>query len=134
MPSLTLPNASRSPELDPVMPLGEVVQRLAARDGVEAVLLLSGDGLPIEHATRGALDQETVAALAATLARHAVGLGQGAGLGDVVTGVLEFGRGLFVLARAGADDWLAVLARADADIGPLLYDLRQHRSALATLL
>ena len=28
---------------------------LAARDGVEAVLLLSGDGLPIEHAARGAV-------------------------------------------------------------------------------
>ena len=32
--------------------LGEVVKSLAARDGVEAVLLLSGDGLPIEHAAR----------------------------------------------------------------------------------
>ena len=32
--------------------LGEVVQSLAARDGVDAVLLLSGDGLPIEHAAR----------------------------------------------------------------------------------
>jgi predicted regulator of Ras-like GTPase activity (Roadblock/LC7/MglB family) len=48
--------------------------------------------------------------------------------------VLEFADGVLVLARAGADDWLAVLARADADIGPLLFDLRQHRSALATLL
>jgi predicted regulator of Ras-like GTPase activity (Roadblock/LC7/MglB family) len=38
------------------MPLGEVVQSLAARDGVEAVLLLSGDGLPIEHAARTAFD------------------------------------------------------------------------------
>jgi predicted regulator of Ras-like GTPase activity (Roadblock/LC7/MglB family) len=121
-------------ELDPVMPLSEVVQRLAARDGVEAVLLLSGDGLPIEHASRSAVDAETVAALAATLARHAGRLGEGAGLGDVATGVLEFGGGLIILARAGADDWLAVLARSEADIGPLLYDLRQHRTALATLL
>ena len=45
------------------MPLGVVVQRLAARDGVEAVLLLSGDGLPIEHASRRPFDAETVAAI-----------------------------------------------------------------------
>ena len=116
------------------MPLGEVVQSLAARDGVEAVLLLSGDGLPIEHSARAGFDSEAVAALAATLAQHAARLGQGAARGELVTGVLEYGGGLLVLARAGAADWLAVLADPDADIGPLLYDLRQHRSALAPLL
>lgn len=117
-----------------MMPLGEVVQSLAARDGVEAVLLLSGDGLPIEHAARAAFDSEAVAALAATLAQHASRLGDGAGRGALATAVLEFGQGLMVLARAGAGDWLAVLASTEADIGPLLFDLRQHRSALAPLL
>jgi predicted regulator of Ras-like GTPase activity (Roadblock/LC7/MglB family) len=114
--------------------LGEVVQSLAARDGVEAVLLLSADGLPIEHSARTSFDSETVAALAATLAQHAARLGRGAGRGELVTGVLEFGRGLLILARAGTEDWLALLANPDADVGPLLYDLRQHRSALAPLL
>jgi predicted regulator of Ras-like GTPase activity (Roadblock/LC7/MglB family) len=117
-----------------MMPLGEVVQSLAARDGVEAVLLLSGDGLPIEHSGRAAFDSETVAALAATLAQHAARLGAGAEQGELVTGVLEFASGLLILARAGAEDWLAVLAAPNADIGPLLYDLRQHRTALAPLL
>ena len=114
--------------------LGEVVQSLAARDGIEAVLLLSGDGLPIEHAARSAFDSETVAALAATLAQHAARLGQGAGRGELTTAVLEYGDGLLVLGRAGTGDWLAILATSDADIGPLLFDLRQHRTALATLL
>jgi predicted regulator of Ras-like GTPase activity (Roadblock/LC7/MglB family) len=114
--------------------LGEVVHGLAARDGVQAVLLLSGEGLPIEHAARGAFDSETVAALVATLVRQAALLGSAAGCGELATAVLEFGDGLLVLARAGAGDWLALHAAADADIGPLLYDLRQHRSALAPLL
>ena len=114
--------------------LGEVVRSLAAREGVDAVLLLSGDGLPIEHAAGTAFDSETVAALAATLAQHAARLGQGADRGELATAVLEYGGGLLALSRAGADDWLAVLATADADIGPLLFDLRQHRTALAALL
>jgi predicted regulator of Ras-like GTPase activity (Roadblock/LC7/MglB family) len=117
-----------------MMPLGEVVQRLAARDGVEAALLLSGDGLPIDHTATVPFDAEAVAALAATVSRHATRLSEGAQRGDFVTGVLELGAGLLVLARAGTDDWLVVLARGDADIGPLLFDLRQHRSALAALL
>ena len=114
--------------------LGEVVQSLATRDGVQAVLLLSGEGLPIEHAARTAFDSEPVAALAATLAQHAERLGEGARFGELGTAVLDYADGLLVLARAGTGDWLAVLATPDADIGPLLFDLRQHRSALATLL
>lgn len=114
--------------------LEQVVHRLAARDGVEAVLLLSADGLPIDHAARGAFDAETVAALAATLAQHARGLGQDAARGELLTAVLDFEGGLLVLARAGANDWLAVFARPDADVGPLLFDLRQHQSTLASLL
>jgi predicted regulator of Ras-like GTPase activity (Roadblock/LC7/MglB family) len=114
--------------------LNEVVRSLAAREGVEAVLLVSGDGLPIEHAALGAFDSEAVAALAATLAQHAGRLGEGAARGELATAVLEYAGGLLVLARAGSGDWLAILARADADIGPLLFDLRQHRSALAALL
>jgi len=114
--------------------LGDVVQGLATRDGVQTVLLLSGEGLPIEYAAHGPFDSEAVAALAATLAQHAARLGAGAGRGELATAVLEFGGGLLILARAGTEDWLAVLAAPNADIGPLLYDLRQHRSALAPLL
>ena len=114
--------------------LGEVVKSLAGRDGVDAVLLLSGDGLPIEHAARAPFAAETVAALGATLAQHGGRLGQGASRGALATAVLEFDGGLLVLSRAGSDDWLAILATPNADIGPLLFDLRQHRSALAALL
>jgi len=114
--------------------LGTVIQALARRDGVDAALLLSGDGLPIEHAARGGFEAETVAALAATLAQYAGRLGQGAGRGALGTAVMEFGDGQLVLARVGGDDWLAVLAAAGADIGELLYDLRIHRPALEALL
>jgi predicted regulator of Ras-like GTPase activity (Roadblock/LC7/MglB family) len=114
--------------------LGEVVQRLAARTGVKAALLLSGDGLPIEHSAVGAFEADTVAALAATLAQHAARLGAGAVLGELRIGVLEFEDGLLLVARVGTGDWLAILATAEADIGPLLFDLRQHRPALAALL
>ncbi len=114
--------------------LGDVLRSLAARDGVQAALLLSGEGLPIEHAANGAFEPETVAALAATLAQYAARLGEGAGRGELRTAVLDYAGGLIVLARAGGADWLAILARPDADVGPLLYDLRHHGPALAGLL
>jgi predicted regulator of Ras-like GTPase activity (Roadblock/LC7/MglB family) len=114
--------------------LGEVIQGLAAREGVRGVLLLSGDGLAIEHSAGRTFEPETAAALAATLAQHADQLGRGLGIGELHTVVLQFGDGLLILAGVGGGDWLAVLAGPDADVGPLLYDLRHHRPALTALL
>jgi uncharacterized protein len=114
--------------------LGEVVRRLVQREGVEAVLVLSADGLPIEHASNGPFEAEPLAALTATLAQYATRLGLGAGRGALRTAVLEYERGLLVVAQIGAGDCLAVLAKSEANVGELLYDLRQHRPALAALL
>ena len=58
----------------------------------------------------------------------------GSAQGALKTAVLEFERGLLIVAPVGAGDCLAIVAAPDADIGPLLYDLRQHRPALAALL
>jgi predicted regulator of Ras-like GTPase activity (Roadblock/LC7/MglB family) len=113
--------------------LAEVLRGLAAREGVQGAVLLSGEGLPIEHAGAG-FEAETVAALSATLGQYAGKLGDGAQRGRLRLAVLDFDRGPVVLARAGSSDWLAILARPETDIGPLLYDLRQHAPALAGLL
>jgi uncharacterized protein len=114
--------------------LNEVVRSLSTRDGVEAVLVLSADGLPIEHAARGTFDAESAAALTASLLQHATRLGIGAGRGALRNAVMEYERGLLIVAQVGAGDCLAILAAPDADVGDLLYDLRQHRPALAALL
>jgi uncharacterized protein len=114
--------------------LTQVVRGLAERDGVEAVVVLSADGLPIEHSARGSFDAESLAALAATLVQYANRLGLGAGRGSLRNAVLEYERALLVVAQIGAGDCLAILASAEADVGQLLYDLRQHRPALAALL
>lgn len=114
--------------------LGEVVRGLVGRDGVEAVLVLSADGLPVEHASNVPFEPESLAALTATLAQYATRLGLGTGRGALRTAVLEFERGLLVVAQIGAGDGLAILAAPTANIGELLYDLREHRPALAALL
>jgi predicted regulator of Ras-like GTPase activity (Roadblock/LC7/MglB family) len=125
---------SPTAEINGMASLGEVVRRLLQREGVEAVLVLSADGLPIEHASNGPFEAEPLAALTATLAQYATRLGLGAGRGALRTAVLEYDRGLLVVTQIGAGDCLAVLAKYEANVGELLYDLRQHRPALAALL
>ena len=50
------------------------------------------------------------------------------------TAVLDYEGGLLIVAQLGAGDCLAILAAPEANVGSLLYDLRQHRPALSALL
>ena len=113
--------------------LAEAVRGLAARDGVIAAVVVSPDGLPVHHAGP-ATDAEALAALAATLLRPAVRLGESAAAGALSRVVFEFDRRLAVLAAVRGDNWLLLLTDPEADLGTLLYDLRRDSPALAALL
>jgi predicted regulator of Ras-like GTPase activity (Roadblock/LC7/MglB family) len=114
--------------------LADVVRGLAGREGVQAVVLVSADGLPIDQAGPTPVDADALAALTATIARYAIRLGESGRRGEPRTAVFEYDGGLILMARAGSDSWLLVVTAVDADVGHLLFDLRHHRSALAALL
>jgi len=109
--------------------LSDVIRALADRPGVEAVVVASMDGLPIAHEGRADSDPDAMAALAATAIRHA-----GSALGTVQTIALEGDQGTLLISPAAPGSWLLVLVEPDANFGRVLYDLRRHRTALATLL
>jgi predicted regulator of Ras-like GTPase activity (Roadblock/LC7/MglB family) len=112
----------------------DVVEALSRRSGVDAVVVVGRDGLPIDSHTGNGIDAESVAALlpAAVTAMHQLG---GAGArGDFGTAVLEFGSGLAVVSVLTADALLVVLVQPSTNVGGLLFDLRRHRSAIAGLL
>jgi predicted regulator of Ras-like GTPase activity (Roadblock/LC7/MglB family) len=113
--------------------LKDVVQDIAGRPGVQAVVVLSADGLAIEQVSRDAFDADSLAALTATVVQYAGRLGLGANVGTLRTAVLEYERALLVIAQLATGECLAVVAPSGTDVGSLLYDLRQHRPALAAL-
>lgn len=115
--------------------LRTVMEGLSQRPGVVAVSLVSDDGLVIDRAIgSGQGDPDEVAALSATLAQHAVRLGNAAGRGIFHAGVFEFDHGMVVVSQAGADNFVVILVDPNHNIGDLLFDLRQHQPALAALL
>ena len=114
--------------------LRDIVQSLAARDGVDAVVVVSGDGLPIDQASRTGLDGDALAALAATVAHSARRLGRAIQVNELTTGVLEFGSRMVVLSPVGQENLLLLLLAPDTNAGALLYDLRRHAPAIAGLL
>jgi len=112
----------------------DVVEAFARREGVDAVVVVGRDGLPIDSRTRNGLDPESVAALLPSVINAMTQLGQAGGRGDFGTGVLEFGGGLAVVSVLHADALLVMLVRPSTNVGALLYDLRRHRTAIAGLL
>jgi predicted regulator of Ras-like GTPase activity (Roadblock/LC7/MglB family) len=114
--------------------LVDVLQALAGRPGVDAVVLVSPDGLPIHRACHAAVDADALAALAATAVRHAARLAEGAERGAWRTLLLEAESGTLILSEAGAGNVLLLRVAPDAPFGDLLYDLRQERPALGALL
>lgn len=114
--------------------LAGFVRELAGRAEVDAVVLASPDGLPIDQAGPSELDAEALAALTATAARSASQLAVAGGRGGVRTMVIETDQGLIVISGAGAEGWLLVLTRPGTNIGDLLLELRRCRPALTALL
>ncbi len=110
----------------------ELVQSLAERDGVDAVVVLGPDGIPIDSA-----GSDTVAATIAAMIPRAVSayrdLGQAAGRGAFSSGVVEYDDGLLVICQVRSEAWLAVSVRAGVNIGSLLHDLRRERPTMAAL-
>lgn len=112
----------------------DVVQVLAGRQGVDAVVVAGRDGLTIDaHAANG-LDIDGLAALVPAVAEACRQLGDAAERGGFGTGVVEFAGGLVLIAELNPDALLAIFFKPETNIGSLLYELRRHRAAIARLL
>lgn len=112
----------------------DVVEALGRREGVEAVIILGNDGLPIDSRTGNGADPEVLSALVPSVIQAADTLGQHAGRGDLSMGVMQFDAGYVVINNLSAEAKLLIVAKHGTNIGPLLYDLTRHRAEIAGLL
>jgi predicted regulator of Ras-like GTPase activity (Roadblock/LC7/MglB family) len=111
----------------------ELVAALAKRDGVEGVVLLGRDGLVIDGRAAPGADIEHLAAHVPALVGAADELSGRSARGGLATAVLEYDNGLAVVTTLSADALLLVLVHPSANVGSLLFDLRRHRSHIASI-
>src|SRR5258708_13657728 len=87
----------------------DVVDALGRRDGVEAVIILGNDGLPIASHVADGSDPEVLSAVVPGIFQAAETLGHHAGRGNLTTGVIEYKAGYPVVARLSAETQLLML-------------------------
>jgi predicted regulator of Ras-like GTPase activity (Roadblock/LC7/MglB family) len=112
----------------------DVVEALGRRDGVDAVIILGNDGLPIDSHVAPGTDPELLSALVPGVVQAGDQLGHHAHRGGLTAGVLEYDGGFAVVQTLAKDVRLLVLVKGQTNIGPLLYDLARHRPEIAGLL
>lgn len=112
----------------------DVVEALGRREGVEAVIILGSDGLPIDSKTGNGKDPEVLSALVPNVIQAADQLGQHAGQGPLTMGVIQNDGGFVVIANLSPEVKLLIVAKSGTNVGPLLYDLTRHRAEIAGLL
>lgn len=112
----------------------EVVRALGQREGVDAVLMLGRDGLPIDSVCSDAVDADNIAALVPTAVGAFDRVGDAAARGKFSTAVLEGEGGYMIVKSLTPDILLAVFVSAHTNIGPLLYELRRYEAAITSLI
>lgn len=114
-------------------PLRTVLQAVAERPEVDGAVIVSDEGLVVDAVLPPTLEQDAVAALAATAFRALNALGEAAAVGPPADVVIESPRGTIVLHRLPGRGALVVLASEEGDLGTLLYELRRHGPALSAV-
>lgn len=112
------------------MPLRKTLDRWPSRPLIQGAAIISEDGLLVHDDLAAGIDREAVAALAVAVRRHAEQLGTAVG-GTLGSVVLELTGGPAVVTGLDPRHTLIVFALAGQDIGPLLFDVREGRTALA---
>jgi predicted regulator of Ras-like GTPase activity (Roadblock/LC7/MglB family) len=112
----------------------DVVQELGRREGVESVIVLGRDGLPIDSFSHNGLDADGAAALVPSLVGGCDRLGQAVTRGDFSAAVIEYGSGFAIVSVINAETLFAVFVRPDTNVGSILYELNRYRTAIAGLL
>jgi predicted regulator of Ras-like GTPase activity (Roadblock/LC7/MglB family) len=111
----------------------DLVESIRQRAGVDAAIVVGRDGLLIDGRGGEGVDTEAIAAHAPALIASAESLGDASRRGALTAAVLEYPGGLAIVSVLSTEAILLVLARQEADLGGLLFELRRNRERMAAL-
>jgi predicted regulator of Ras-like GTPase activity (Roadblock/LC7/MglB family) len=111
------------------------IQALRARlPHVSGVLVATVDGLLVTHDTRGGIEPEAMAAMAAAHLGLSQRIAHGAAQGEFEEAVTRAANGYTAVFAAGAGALLAVLADMELNVGRLHHEARPTAARIGELL
>jgi predicted regulator of Ras-like GTPase activity (Roadblock/LC7/MglB family) len=122
-------SASRSYRLDRA-----IQDLLATTPEIEAVAVVSFDGLPMASALPPSMDEDRVAAMSAALLSLGDRAAQGLGRGELSQVYIEGEDGTVFLVSAEDEAVLVAVAAKGAKAGMMLYEVRRTAAAVADVL
>lgn len=118
----------------PTPTIRDLVRTLRGSPGVEAAVIIGRDGLVIDGSATAGVDLEHIAAHIPALVGTADEVSAHAARGALVTAVLEYERSAAIVTSLSQESLLFVLLAQGANLGPILFDIRSHRSQMAALI
>jgi hypothetical protein len=106
--------------------IGSVLKALAATDGVDAVVCVGHDGFVIDSVAGRGVDPDAIGAMVSTGLGAAVSVGRELSVGILSQAMMEYEKGVVIIASIGSDAVLAVLARTDASLGNVRLQVRKR--------
>lgn len=113
--------------------LRDMLDALAARDEVTAVLVVGRDGLLIASAGRERVDAEAAGAIAPGVLMQVRELGAAAGREDASSVVVEYRNGVAIVTEVSSELVMVTFVKPQASFARLLYELRHNREQIAAL-
>jgi predicted regulator of Ras-like GTPase activity (Roadblock/LC7/MglB family) len=112
----------------------DVLRALSDREGVDAAIVLSRDGLTIDAHVADGLDPDGLAALVPSVVSACTQLGAASERGGFGMGLIECAEGMMLVAEISDDALLAMFFAPGTNVGSHLYEVQRHRPAIADLL
>jgi uncharacterized protein len=115
--------------------LGNILQNfVSATTDVQGAAIITPDGLPLAASLPGAMDEERVSAMSASMLSLGERIGLELSRGNVDRIYVEGNKGLGVLTGCGEDAVLLVLANEGAKQGLLMLEIKRVLSELKLIL
>ena len=101
---------------------------------IEASAVVSVDGLTIASSLPGGVEEDRVSAMSAAMLSLGDRIAQELGRGNLVQVYVKGEHGFVILSAVGEDAVLTVLAREDAKLGLVFFDMKRCAEDLRALL
>ncbi len=101
---------------------------------IEASAVVSVDGLPIASSLPGGVEEDRVSAMSAAMLSLGDRIAHELGRGNLIQVYVKGEHGFVILSAVGEDAVLTVLAREDAKLGLVFFDMKRAAEDLRALL